>query len=655
MASKKEPEISPYRKLFIVVAAALLAQLLYGRQIGSSGVIAVLATLCLVGIGLWYTRRHWEEQKVFRTLQLGTFVLTLLAIFLRGNVISALLLVCFALVQLGVFALTSTRMAAMGASVFSYLLLPLSLARMYLGGMLRSMGEIFTSAPKAIASSPHVLAVLRRARPYLVGLVLGLPLIYLLASLLSHADPIFAKALQKILPRFSMGEMFFRVVWSSIVLALLWPLRVAVAHVYHGDRVRSVLGSISKELLVVVGMVTILLLGYIIIEWPYIFVRVAAETDLSAYGVATYSEYVRKGFGELLFVAMIVYGVVGAGVVALRRTRDKTAQRLQLVQTILLVLVGIFIASIFRRVWLYQTFHGWTMVRIYGGLFLLWLAGMFGGLALRVWTRLSVVRYEVIYTVLALFILGFWNIEEFIVQTKPPTVNGRVDLTYLSDMSADGYRGWVQAYKGAEEQLVYAQTLMQIDQSNRCNTLYSQVVINDLVRHHHELVGKYGTEKELQEYVGGALGFFEAYINRINNSYVDYPLQEQYKNLKGEALRLKEAYARKEKTVRQVYDMLYPRNMYLWSSMQITLQSSTHADVYGIDTRNRSSDRWAYLGAANGAEMAAWKNMQRDIPLAKLYDMTLQYETLHARIAAQGEGQNACTPDMGNRGNGMLD
>jgi hypothetical protein len=116
--------------------------------------------------------------------------------------------------------------------------------------------------------------------------------------------------------------------------------------------------------------------AFLIVQWPYIFAHVAAETDLSQFGVATYSEYVKRGFIELLFISGILYSLLWVGLLTLRSKKEKTFHALQIIQSGVIVLFSIFLLSIARRILLYWDLHGLSLIRIYGGVFLLWIAGM---------------------------------------------------------------------------------------------------------------------------------------------------------------------------------------------------------------------------------------------------------------------------------------
>jgi hypothetical protein len=196
-------------------------------------------------------------------------------------------------------------------------------------------------------------------------------------------------------------------------------------------------------------MVAMVIGVFLVVQWPYIFVNVAKETDLSKFGVATYSEYVTRGFGELVSVVGVLWGVSWMAILTSSVTSKKWQKLLIMLHAVLGVEVILFIASIMRRVWLYQEYHGLTLARIYGMAFLVWLSGMLVSQASRYIKKTGIIVYEIIWTVLIVF-GTIWLNPEKLVESNPPTINGKVDYLYLSEFSYDGYKGMVDSYKWAK-------------------------------------------------------------------------------------------------------------------------------------------------------------------------------------------------------------
>ena len=71
------------------------------------------------------------------------------------------------------------------------------------------------------------------------------------------------------------------------------------------------------------------------------------------------------GFGELVFVALLVLGMtLLLNVITCRREPGRQTTAFNLAITLLLVLTGALLVSAFKRLWLYESAYGFTQMRI---------------------------------------------------------------------------------------------------------------------------------------------------------------------------------------------------------------------------------------------------------------------------------------------------
>jgi hypothetical protein len=311
------------------------------------------------------------------------------------------------------------------------------------------------------------------------------------------------------------------------------------------------------------AMVALTLGSFLVIQWPYIFAHVAFETDLSKLVFATYSEYVRKGFLEFITVALFVYSLIWIGLLALR---GKTSKYLSTIQLIVLAEFGIFLLSLFRRIALYQTFHGWSLIRIYGGLFLVFILGLTITLALRHIIKKNWILVEACWAAALFIFIMVFNAESYIVTSHPPTVNKRVDYIYMSRMSTDGLIGWQKAQEHTEttiHSILDLDTLITKDQ--RREVAYSAIVIQNLMQNYQDLIVKYGTEKEVREYYKAITLLYKNKLIEWNSDPLKQPFDVQnitdeinktaklYEQLSNEKIALKDI-----KIKVQIYTMINP-------------------------------------------------------------------------------------------------
>ncbi len=334
-----------------------------------------------------------------------------------------------------------------------------------------------------------------------IGFLFGLPLVTWLVSILSKADPIFAKFIREIFSEELLTQLPQRLIFSLILLGLLLPLLLMKFQKYTSpinwlNRVKW-----DREVAVVTIMICLVLGTFLIVQWPYVFAKVALETDLSRFGVATYSEYVQKGFVDLLKVVMIVFATAWFGTLIHQSQKSTEQKILSIAQAILGIEFIVFITSIFRRVWLYQNSHGLSLARLYGLAVLILISGLAVTLALRYFYRhIKWVRVEALWIILLTLAVIISNMEGLIVK-NPPTVNGRIDYVYLARLPADGSQGWLKAYQWANDLLRQksAETGL-IDKESRRDLYYAQLIIEELSSNFDELIRDYGSNEEIRTY-----------------------------------------------------------------------------------------------------------------------------------------------------------
>lgn len=361
-------------------------------------------------------------------------------------------------------------------------------------------------------------------RRFFFTALVGILLIVILISLLSKADPIYATFIQTYLSEpFSRFIRSFqdRIVPSIILFLLLIPFMTYTAQaVFHPPRKLLARLHYVNEYAALMALIALVMVSFLAVQWQYIFSALGPETDLSQFGVATYSEYVRKGFWELLQVAVTIYLLVWVGLITYRNRENGKGRFLLIMQMVLLALLALFVFSIFRRVWVYQLIHGWTLIRIYGSLFLFWLLCITGILAIRHFLQKNWITAEIILTFLVFVGMSLFNAEKFIVQHHPPTVNKHVDTIYLVNMSPDGYLGWKKAYAFSTDTLrdTYGEGTIGADQ--RREIWYAGYITFELAKKYHALVQTYGTPEEQEEYYNAVSSYYTKQQKKIINNSI---------------------------------------------------------------------------------------------------------------------------------------
>lgn len=300
--------------------------------------------------------------------------------------------------------------------------------------------------------------------PIVRGFVIALPVVAIFASLLSSADPIFDKRLEEFVDLFNLQnlpEYIFRLVYILVFAYALAGIFLHAAQKSDGQveekaRFSPFLGF--PESAIVLGSVVILFTAFVVIQFQYFFGG-QANIHLDGY---TYSEYARKGFGELVTVAFFsLLLIVGLGAIT-RRETEAHRRTFSSLSSILVGLVIVMLVSAFQRLVLYETAYGFSRLRTYTHIFMIWL-----GILLVVVVALEMTRRErALGLSMVLAALGFvvslnlLNVDAFIVHQNIQRElrgagkenlpeNGRVDLDtqYFLNLSDDAVPALAAAFK----------------------------------------------------------------------------------------------------------------------------------------------------------------------------------------------------------------
>lgn len=279
-------------------------------------------------------------------------------------------------------------------------------------------------------------------RSTLIALVLTGILLWLLAS----GDLIFSKIINNFL-----ANIWERLAVSAFIFFSLMIIGISKISKYFSLMEKEVSLSLGKihELAIILSSIVCLFSLFILIQFRYLFLPVG-ETELRQIGInsATYSEYVRAGFTELLVAATIVFGVI---VYATRYTHKFAAKQklpIQFLSAILTFENGLILTSATKRVFLYISAHGLTRAREFGLVFLIWLSLLFILLLINIFNQIN--REFLAKTILGLSLIiilstNFINLDGIIATKYPPTVNGEIDYHYLMTLSKDALESWAPA------------------------------------------------------------------------------------------------------------------------------------------------------------------------------------------------------------------
>ena len=219
-----------------------------------------------------------------------------------------------------------------------------------------------------------------RTGSYGAGLLLAAPFLFVFASLFGSADAVFARTLSDVfdLRRWldALGDVPGRLMVGSVAAwvaaGALFRLRTPPRPVDAGPR-RGWL-AIEPATVALVA-IDALFAVFVALQIAYLF----GGQDTVEAARMSYSQYARRGFFELITVALLVGAVLfGAGLAVRRRSRAFIAAALALV-----ALSSVVLVSAAYRLDLYQRAYGWTEQRFYAIAMIVFLAA---ALAILAWS-----------------------------------------------------------------------------------------------------------------------------------------------------------------------------------------------------------------------------------------------------------------------------
>lgn len=287
-----------------------------------------------------------------------------------------------------------------------------------------------------------------KIKPYLIGTLIALPLLLLLGALLASADMIFKARLGDLfnwLKIENFGEFIFRAIY---VLILAYILVGAYVHALARSADKKALRPDKPfftpflghtEAFTVLTLVNVLFLGFIIIQFRYFF---AGQANISLEGY-TYAEYARRGFFELVAVALISLGLYYLLSMFTKRVGPKEKRVFSALGLLIILQVGIMLVSAFQRLSLYEAAYGFTTLRTITHVFMIWLGVLLGAAVLmeifNQFRRLALVLFLIFFGFT--LTLNLLNVDAFIAKRniEHAIAGNPLDASYLVwQLSDDG-------------------------------------------------------------------------------------------------------------------------------------------------------------------------------------------------------------------------
>ncbi len=276
------------------------------------------------------------------------------------------------------------------------------------------------------------------------GLIITIPLLMVFVYLLSASDARFEEIINQLLNWGWSKE----IVIQYLVTFLLCSWIAAV--VFRGGVLNQ--GLIQKrpvlprwklssiEIVMILGTLNLLFLGFIIVQFTYFF---GGDTLVQTSQETTYADYARRGFFQLVTVALLVMALL-LFAHWLYKISSKLEKKIYTVlATIIIIMTMIIEASAAHRMFLYINVYGLTELRFYTSVFMLWLVIIFVLFSMTVLRkhgqRTSFVFGSILTALLFIVVLNFVNPDARIAEVNLTRLQAgeRFEANYVTSLSAD--------------------------------------------------------------------------------------------------------------------------------------------------------------------------------------------------------------------------
>ena len=222
----------------------------------------------------------------------------------------------------------------------------------------------------------------RHARMIARGTAMAVPPLLVLTALLTSADPVFERVLQDTL--FSGLEPL--VEHLAFIAVIAWFISGYLRAFLVDDAVMESIriprpALAPSEIAIALSLLNVLFLAFLAVQVRYLF---GGAGLVEVTPGLSYAEYARRGFFELVAAATLVVPVLLVADWAAAEDGVRSRRVLQVTSTLLVLLLAGVLASAAYRMRLYQDAYGLTEQRLYGSVFMLWLTGVLGLLAVTV-------------------------------------------------------------------------------------------------------------------------------------------------------------------------------------------------------------------------------------------------------------------------------
>jgi hypothetical protein len=283
----------------------------------------------------------------------------------------------------------------------------------------------------------------------ILGIVISLPILFVVLNLLISADTEFERLIGGIPQWFhviNVERTMRLIVILFLTFAFFGFMQILVKKNLNVNQQQingqkfQLDGIITITVLIIINAVYLL---FTVVQFRYFF----SGTLQADY---TFAEYARKGFFELLFVTLINLSITVIVLTFVNRTTSFMRRGLQILLTILVLASSVMLSSAFLRLSMYEDAYGFTFTRVLVHSFMIFLVVIFTYTLVKIWMeKLSLFHFYFITSLIYYTAITIIDLDKIVVKENMNRyeTSGKIDIHYLNNLSYRGVLGLVDLYE----------------------------------------------------------------------------------------------------------------------------------------------------------------------------------------------------------------
>ena len=272
-----------------------------------------------------------------------------------------------------------------------------------------------------------------------IGVLISIPLLAIIIWLLSSADIVFKELFVNI-PISKIVQHFFIIIVATVyAICFFWALlkefdEKEKTPKYEKINYKRFLDPVI--LMTILSLLNVVFCVFSVIQFKYLF---GGESYIQPSSF-TYAEYARRGFFELVVVAVINFFIMLIAVLFLKKEGKKSGIAIKILLSLLVGFTFVMLSSAFYRMLLYEEAYGFTYLRIFVQTFMILLFFLFIISIVFIWyEKLPIIKAYFIATLAVYVILNFANVDAMIARNNIYRYKetGQLDIRYLEGLSYD--------------------------------------------------------------------------------------------------------------------------------------------------------------------------------------------------------------------------